>query len=234
MGICPEEIAEQTGTALCQYRVNIDQGDVSPADDTPTAEDVSPTDDTRVSVEMTPVLATSTDTHLDQRSEINPPKVPQGGREHVSQFEMFLEAYPRKEGRQEAHFVWHRIVFGKPAPNDPRSRRKFAQRATAAEILHGAQRFAAECRRKGTEDDKIPHAKTWLNAARWADYAAVAGKMASPAGIILKPDTHPREWKAWLGHFALVSDRGLLNLMRNHSVVQVPTLMPPNAYEAPL
>ncbi|WP_182179539.1 helix-turn-helix domain-containing protein [Methylobacterium radiotolerans] len=76
-----------------------------------------------------------------------------------SVFDRFWQAYPRKVGKAAAEPVFLRILRD--------------GKATAEELIAGAERYATD--RAGEDPTYTAHAKTWLNAGRWADEpAAVA------------------------------------------------------------
>jgi hypothetical protein len=73
-----------------------------------------------------------------------------------SGFDLFYAAYPRHIGRQAAMKAFDNVI---------RSRR-----ATAEQVIAGAQRFAADPNLPGPSEARyIPHPSTWLNAGRWDD-----------------------------------------------------------------
>ncbi|WP_244471619.1 hypothetical protein [Methylobacterium sp. ARG-1] len=54
------------------------------------------------------------------------------------------------------------------------------RKATPEELITGAERFAAE--RAGEDPTFTAHAKTWLNAGRWADEPALRHAPSRPNG----------------------------------------------------
>jgi hypothetical protein len=168
------------------------------------------------------------------REEQPPVRAPSASLLPKDIFEEFFKAYPRKHAKTEAWHVWHLVVYGKRSKTDPLKYRKVAQRATAAEVLAGAQQFAAECRKARKEEDKIPHAKTWLNAARWADYEPVNDRGISGPNVgqtAVSRQKHPVQFSAWLS-WAETADRGKFNLWNVHGLAMVDHPFPPG-YEAP-
>lgn len=79
-------------------------------------------------------------------------------------FEAFYAAYPLHKARGAAEKAWSKAL----ALADPEA------------IIGGAQRYAAECRRKGTEPKFTAHPATWLNEKRWLDEPEIR---AAPAPI---------------------------------------------------
>jgi hypothetical protein len=84
----------------------------------------------------------------------------------ASAFDRFWEAYPRKVGKAAAQPVFERITRDR--------------KATPEELITGAERFAAE--RAGEDPTFTAHAKTWLNAGRWADEPAPRHAPSRPNG----------------------------------------------------
>lgn len=78
-------------------------------------------------------------------------------------FEDFYTAYPRHVGRGAAEKAWMRAL---------------REGASAAEIVAGAQRFAAWV--EGAPKRFIPYPATWLNAQRWLDEEAPDPKVELP------------------------------------------------------
>lgn len=79
-------------------------------------------------------------------NSVRPPSV-------AEQFDEFWAAYPVKVGKGAARKQFERAIKKTPA----------------AEIIQGAQRFAAQCRANQTERQFIKHPQGWLSAERWAD-----------------------------------------------------------------
>ncbi|MCJ2077895.1 helix-turn-helix domain-containing protein [Methylobacterium sp. E-016] len=72
-----------------------------------------------------------------------------------SDFDEWWRAYPRKVGKDAAQPVFIRITK--------------ARKATVAELIEGAKRYAAE--RAEQDPQFTKHPKTWLNGGHWADEA---------------------------------------------------------------
>lgn len=105
----------------------------------------------------------SQDTETDKRSKSKPllsaaERAPQAGSDQDPDFAAFWTACLRKVGKGQARKAWRSAVIGRST--DPK------------EIITGAERFAASCRRLGTEQQFIPHPATWLNGERWNDEPA--------------------------------------------------------------
>jgi hypothetical protein len=87
-----------------------------------------------------------------QRSEPHRPAPRLRPRSQVDgSFEAFWQTYPRKIDKAAARRVYESVLR--------------AGKATAAELLDGAQRYAQE--RAGHEPRYTKHPKTWLNAESW-------------------------------------------------------------------
>ena len=52
-----------------------------------------------------------------------------------------------------------------------------------ADIIRGAENFAAYVEREGTDPKFVPQAQTWLNQERWTQYQEAAG--GEPAPLML-------------------------------------------------
>lgn len=92
-------------------------------------------------------------------------------------FTEFWQQYPRKVGKQAAIKAY----------------RKARKLASAADILAGTIRFAAE--REGADEQYTAHPASWLNAGRWEDEPSNVVRL-SPEGFALPPtgtDPHD-EW----------------------------------------
>ncbi|MEV0726032.1 hypothetical protein AB0I37_25040 [Micromonospora purpureochromogenes] len=85
---------------------------------------------------------------------------PRGVSDDDPSFASFWDAYPRKDDKGHARKAWGNAL----------------KRATAEQVIAGAQQFAATCARTNTERRFIPLPTTWLNGERWSDQpiAAVA------------------------------------------------------------
>jgi hypothetical protein len=73
-------------------------------------------------------------------------------------FDQWWKIYPRKIAPARAEKAYHRVLKNK--------------KATAAELLSSAQRYAAE--RKGQDPKFTKHPTTWLNGGCWADEPTTA------------------------------------------------------------
>lgn len=97
-------------------------------------------------------------------------------------FDQFQKAYPRRDGTQDwpkAREVFDRAL---KAGVDPKV------------IIGGAERYAADCRRRGDDGSKfVKQARTWLNGRLWEEFAN-AGPSAPAASI--SPD-----WRALVMSF---------------------------------
>jgi len=103
--------------------------------------------DTDVSIYRSDAPSTS-----EEPAEKQP--VPKQSRRSTSDgFERFWAVYPRKVAKGAARKAWDRA----------------AKLATEADIIAGAERYAAE--RAGQDHKFTAHAASWLNAERWADEA---------------------------------------------------------------
>ena len=71
-------------------------------------------------------------------------------------FAAFWSAYPRKEAKGQARVTWRTMVITRKI--DPKI------------IILGAERFADDVRRRGTERKYIAHPATWLNGERWLEW----------------------------------------------------------------
>jgi hypothetical protein len=87
--------------------------------------------------------------------------------------------------------------------------RKFEiDRETAAAIIGGAKRYAAECRERGkVGTEHVAQAVTWLNQRRWEDYPE-KGHDAAPA-IAGKVHVTGNAWDAWDRYYRATRGRGL-------------------------
>lgn len=96
-----------------------------------------------------------TDTEI-YNTPLNPPK--RGKEEYSADFEEFWSVYPRKVNKKGAYAKWRATLRKDDAP-------------TKQQLIECAKRYAAECKRKGTEQQYILHAATFLGPQeRWRDY----------------------------------------------------------------
>jgi hypothetical protein len=84
-----------------------------------------------------------------------------------SDFETFYAAYPKHKDRLKAEQAYHKAI----------TKRK----ATPAQLLAGAQRYAAE--RRGQDQQYTKYAASWLNAGGWMDDPASAKHDSILAGL---------------------------------------------------
>ena len=83
-------------------------------------------------------------------------------------FELIYAAYPRKEGKAGAFRAYHAFVGpGKKINGE-------TYRLTNDQLWEAVNKFAEECRRKGTEMEYIPLASTFFNG-RIIDYLTEGG-----------------------------------------------------------
>lgn len=76
-----------------------------------------------------------------------------GDPESAAAFEEFWAAYPRKVAKGQARRAYARVIASK--------------KASSAELLNGAMRYAAEC--VDRDPKYVKHATTWLNGECWSD-----------------------------------------------------------------
>lgn len=74
--------------------------------------------------------------------------------EHLSRFDDFWDAYPRKLDRGHAEKAWAKIIKDNPALD-------------SALVIDAAMRFASKT--KGSDPKFIAYGATWLNGKRWLD-----------------------------------------------------------------
>jgi hypothetical protein len=87
------------------------------------------------------------------------PEKPQPKDRFPADFKEFWAAFPRKQGKDEAHRKWEKAI--KMIGGD---------RAEAiATILAGAHRYRQQCEAAAMEHGKIKMAEGWLNSGRWDD-----------------------------------------------------------------
>lgn len=95
-------------------------------------------------------------------------------------FERFRSAYPKRDGTQD--WPKAREVFGRMVKSgtDPEA------------IIGGAQRYAADCRRRGVEGGQyVKQARTWLNGRLWEEYSGAPS-----------PEAPAIDWRALVGRYA--------------------------------
>lgn len=89
--------------------------------------------------------------------------------DYPSDFEEFWSVYPRKVNKKGAYTKWRATLRKDDAP-------------TKQELIECAKRYAAECKRKGTSQEYIMHAATFLGPQeRWRDYMEEAPEPHSQA-----------------------------------------------------
>jgi predicted transposase YbfD/YdcC len=90
------------------------------------------------------------------------------------QFDEFWRTYPSRRSHSN--------------PKKP-ARAKFdaalKRGATAAEIIRGAQNYAAYVERESTDPKYVAQAKTWLNEERWTQYQEQEAAGSKPAPLML-------------------------------------------------
>jgi len=86
----------------------------------------------------------------------------------TSSFETFWAVYPRKKDKGAALKVYESVLR--------------AGKATAEQLIEGAQRYAQE--RAGQEPRYTKHPKTWLNAESWQNEPEEPGLASSEAGAM--------------------------------------------------
>jgi hypothetical protein len=128
---------------------------------------------------------------LDEAKEQKPPAEKPG---YTEEFEAFWRVYPRRKEKQAAFKAWcARIRQDKADPND---------------LIRAAERYAAECKRRGTAEEYIKHAKTFLGPSKpYEDYLQPAettqdkpleisrGPGVVPLEIKRDPNKEELEWR---------------------------------------
>jgi hypothetical protein len=95
-------------------------------------------------------------------------------------FDRFRLAYPKRDGTQD--WPKAREVFGRMVKSgtDPEA------------IIGGAQRYAADCRRRGVEGGQyVKQARTWLNGRLWEEYGGAPS-----------PEAPAIDWRGLVGRYA--------------------------------
>ncbi len=108
---------------------------------------------------------------------------------------------PKKEGKevkedntvdltakQQFKVFWRAYPSRRPHSNPKKTARKKFETAVkrgvaAADIIRGAQNYAAYVEREGTDPKYVAQARTWLNEDRWVQYQEAAG--GEPAPLML-------------------------------------------------
>lgn len=152
-----------------------------------------------------------------------------GAQSLIDQFEKFWEVYPRKISKGDAWNAWHLIVTGKRQPNDKSKSGGVVVRAEPAELLEGARRFAAAERKRGTDEDFIPHPRTWLSGQRWLDGQS-AKSMAEgrpvDSKVVVCRDEDPEAFAAWVEFYQRTGNTALGFINRMGRVVADQRLPP--------
>lgn len=95
-------------------------------------------------------------------------------------FSDFWEMYPRKVGKAAAEKRWTSLTG--------------RGRVNSRQIMDGLEAWLAEWRRKGTEQDFIPHASSWLNQRRWED-ELTSSAPADPYANLASPSQQREAWQ---------------------------------------
>lgn len=111
----------------------------------------------------------------------------------AADFDAFWRAYPTRSPNPRA---MAEVAFGAAIKAG----------ALPADLVAAAGGYAAECKRLGTTNDFIVHARTFLGQARWRDYlpkpeaVAAAAKPADPAHPLacMQHLMGAAEWRAWI------------------------------------
>jgi DNA-binding transcriptional ArsR family regulator len=95
-------------------------------------------------------------------------------------FSDWYALYPRKVGKAAAEKRWGQLTGrGKVDPQV---------------LMAGLENWVAEWQRKGTEQDFIPHASTWLNQRRWEDELSTPAPV-DPYANLLSPSAQREAWQ---------------------------------------
>ncbi len=86
---------------------------------------------------------------------------------------------------QQFEVFWRTFPSRRPHSNPKKpARAKFKAAVkcgvAAADIIRGAENFAAYVEREGTDPKFVPQAQTWLNQERWTQYQEAAGSEPAP------------------------------------------------------
>jgi hypothetical protein len=93
-------------------------------------------------------------------------RAPKSGSDQDPDWVKFWATYPNRQGKKAARNAWAKAIKAGHKP---------------ADIIAGAERYAAEMARRGTPRDKIKYPQGWLGDERWGDeYTAQAS--AAPSG----------------------------------------------------
>jgi hypothetical protein len=140
-------------------------------------------------------------------------------------FEQFWAAYPRRRPnpRAEAEAEFARAVRAGVAAQD---------------LVQAAGAYAALCKSKGTAEDFIVHAATFVRKGRWRDFTGEAAQLAGPAPTprppvevpadahhplaALRPRLTPGDWRMWILPLDLV----------NHSEGEIALISAPSRFHA--
>lgn len=101
------------------------------------------------------------------------PATPEPGSDDDPDWVKFWATYPKRASKADARKRWKAAVKAKVDP---------------ALIIAGAERYAAEVKRKGTPRDKIKNPDGWLNGRRWEDEPELWRQGdVSPDGEVVAP-----------------------------------------------
>ncbi len=93
-------------------------------------------------------------------------------------FEVFWQRYPRRKCKKAARDKYEKAL----------------KIATHEEIMAGVERYRADIARKGTEEQFVAHAATWLHNERWEDEYGLDVESDPTAGFSPTLRRHMQEW----------------------------------------
>ena len=100
-------------------------------------------------------------------------KQPSSPADYTEEFNSFWTVYPRKIGKVAAFKVWKTRLKEKVSPDD---------------LIKAATNYAAECRKKGTEERYIKHPETFIGPDKhYNDYMEVRAVETPAAGVDDQP-----------------------------------------------
>jgi uncharacterized protein YdaU (DUF1376 family) len=108
------------------------------------------------------------------------------------EFEAWYAAYPKHEDRADAEKAYAKAI---------------AAGAAHADLLAGAQRYAAKEKSKGTEAKYLKLPVTWLNKRCWLDDAPKASPGANRAALLAAWARHGIAWKAENGPAPTIAEQ---------------------------